>query len=114
MRVLRWDWAFVYRGGFTRDNCEEGQSPDVAIRIPCGAKHHPAPPGPEGGRIATALRPRNDSELCVAPVAVAGAVVRLGRRGHAPALQRKYENTAEREPQAVPFRKNPAYSAEII
>ena len=22
MRVLRWDWAFVYRGGHTRENCE--------------------------------------------------------------------------------------------
>ena len=25
MRVLRWDWAFVYRGGHTRENCEEAK-----------------------------------------------------------------------------------------
>ena len=30
MRVLRWDWAFVYRGGHIRENCEE-PSGDVAI-----------------------------------------------------------------------------------
>ena len=29
MRVLRWDWAFVYRGGHTRENCEKRS--DVAI-----------------------------------------------------------------------------------
>ena len=29
--------------------------PDVAIRILSGAKHHPAPEGPERERIATAL-----------------------------------------------------------
>ena len=29
--------------------------PDVAIRFPCGAKHRPAPEGPERERIATAL-----------------------------------------------------------
>ena len=25
MRVLRWDWAFVYRGGHTRDHCYESR-----------------------------------------------------------------------------------------
>ena len=32
----------------------------MAIRIPCDAKHRPIPEGPEGERIATGLRPRND------------------------------------------------------
>ena len=29
----------------------------LAIRIPCGAKHHPSPKGTESERIATGLRP---------------------------------------------------------
>ena len=51
MRVLRLDWAFVYRGGHTRENCEERS--DVAIRIPCDAPHRPLPEGAERERIAT-------------------------------------------------------------
>ena len=34
-----------------RCHCEPQRG--VAIRIPCGAKHRPAPPGPERERIAT-------------------------------------------------------------
>ena len=38
-----------------------GRSPTWQSASSCGAKHRPAPKGPKRERIATALRPRNDS-----------------------------------------------------
>ena len=37
--------------------------PDAAIRILCGAKHRPVPPGPEENGLPRRFAPRNDVEI---------------------------------------------------